>query len=264
MSGPGETGPTPGGARGPDSGSERGTVVFLHAFPLNAGMWAEQAQAVQAAGWRAVTPDFPGFGSEPLDGADTLDAFAERIAATLRGLPVAPVVVGLSMGGYVAFRLLEQRVALRGLVLADTKATPDTPEAAARRRAAADRAQQEGLGWVSGEVVPGLLSPQPGPGALNRAQSLAAGASPEGFANAQRAMAARPDSRPVLRGLSVPTLILVGEHDQVTNLDEARAMAAAVPAATLAVIPGAGHLSNLENPAGFNARLLTFLRGLDA
>ena len=243
----------------------RGVICFLHAFPLNAGMWAEQVAAVRDAGWTAIAPNFPGFGGQPVGDTHSLDDFARVLTPQLRGLPEAPVVVGLSMGGYVAFRLLEQGLSVRGLVLADTKATPDTPPAAEKRLAAANRAEREGVAWALAEVIPGLLSPGVTPPTLRRAQALASEVTPEGFANAQRAMAARPDSQAMLRGVTAPALILVGEHDKVTGLAEAEAMTAILPpTAELGVIQDAGHLSNLENPVAFNARLLKFLDALGA
>jgi 3-oxoadipate enol-lactonase len=245
--------------------NERLPALFLHAYPLNRAMWDAQIQAVEGAGWTAIAPDFPGFGNAPQQGEKTLEALADRALETLSAAGFErAVIVGLSMGGYVALRALDHapdRIA--ALVLCDTKAGADTIEAAQKRLEAADRAEREGTGWMADAMLPNLVAANASDGVQDTVRSLIAQASPSGVANAQRAMAARPDSRPLLSRVRVPTLVLVGSEDALTPLAESVTMATAIPDAQLQVIPNAGHLSNLEQPAAFNRALLGFLRDLD-
>ena len=236
-------------------------VVFLHAFPLNAAMWAGQMSALQ--GRRTLAPHLPGFGGQDVAEAD-LDVFAR---AALNDMDAAglerAVVVGLSMGGYIAFRLhalAPERVA--GLVLADTRAGADEEAGRKKRTDQAARARSEGIGWMPDAMVPALLGEttrRERPEVVDQVRRLIAQAHPEGVARALEAMGQRPDSTPALAGIGVPTLVVVGEEDTLTPPDESRLIADGVPGARLVTLPGAGHLTNLETPEGFNEVLLDFL-----
>ena len=238
------------------------TVVFLHAFPLNAQMWQAQMEAVGKAGFPVLALDFPGFGAAPSSGQRTVQEFAQWIIDALERERVTDaVLVGLSMGGYVAFRILERHPALvRGLVLADTKASPDAPDARTKRLKMAARVESEGTGFLQTELIPNLLSKTVSPDVLERTQRMAGDAAQSAVYNALAALASRPDSRLMLEDIVIPTLVLVGEDDGVTPIGDAEIMASAIPNARLEVIRGAGHLSNLEQPQAFNAALLEFLR----
>jgi 3-oxoadipate enol-lactonase len=241
----------------------RPTIVFLHAFPLHAAMWDAQIQVVQNAGFDTLALDFPGFGNTSSGGQRTMQEFAQFIADRLERRGVTSLVlVGLSMGGYAAFRLLEKLPpdALRGLVLADTKASPDAPEARTKRLRTAARVEAEGTAFLVSELVPGLLGANASPAARDRAADLASSASQTAVYNALAALASRPDSRDQLEDINVPTLVIVGQDDSVTTLEDARLMADTIPDARLEIISGAGHLSNLEQPETFNHVLLEFLK----
>ena len=239
------------------------TVVFLHAFPLNAQMWQAQMEAVGADGFPVLAVDFPGFGAAPSNGQRTVQEFAQWIIDALERERVTDaVLVGLSMGGYVAFRILERHPALvRGLVLADTKASPDAPDARTKRLKMAARVESEGTGFLQSELVPNLLSKTVGAEVLLSVQQLAGDAAQSAVYNALAALASRPDSRLMLEDIVIPTLVLVGEEDLLTPIGDAEIIAGAIPNARLEVIRGAGHLSNLEQPQAFNAALLEFLQG---
>jgi pimeloyl-ACP methyl ester carboxylesterase len=246
-------------------------LVLLHAFPLNASMWAPQRESVAAASWRVLCPDQRGFGGSVLPYGDepSLDAVADDVAAMLDARKVDGRVVlgGLSMGGYVAMAFLRRhgdRVA--GLILADTKATADTQAAAANReRIAADVVAAGSSGQLADELLPTLLgatSRADRPLVVGRVKALVESAPPAAVAWAQRAMAARPDSFADLRTAGVPTLIIVGAEDEIAPPAEAAAMASAIPGSTLVEIAGAGHLSAIEAPDEFNAAVAAFLAGL--
>ena len=239
------------------------TVVFLHAFPLNSKMWHAQMEAAGGAGFPVLALDFPGFGAAMSSGQRTVQEFAQFIIDALEREHVkAAVLVGLSMGGYVAFRVLERHPELiRGLVLADTKASPDAPDARTKRLKMAARVESEGTGFLQTELIPNLLSKTVSPEVLLGVQQLAGDAAQSAVYNALAALASRPDSRGMLEDVLIPTLILVGEEDLLTPISDAEVMASTIPNARLELIRGAGHLSNLEQPQSFNAALLEFLAG---
>lgn len=235
-------------------------VLLLHAFPLRAAMWEPQRTALGSR--KILTPDFPGFGGRA-PAATELDGFAQAALDQMDAARIdRAVVVGLSMGGYVAFRLhalVPERLA--GLVLADTKAGADDEAGRLKRTDQAARARNEGVGWLE-ELLPALLgqtSRDTRPEVVATVRAMLEDADPEGVARALEAMRGRPDSTPYLAEIQVPVLVLVGEEDTLTPVDEARQMVDRIPDARLAVITRAGHLSNLEAPAAFNEELLRFL-----
>ena len=181
--------------------------------------------------------------------------------AVLQNLGVdRAAVVGLSMGGYLAFEVYRRApVLFRGLALCDTKASADAPEGAANREKFAQTALERGLSWVTDEMTPKLLKPQPDAPAVKEVRSLIAGGTPAGVAAAQRGMAKRPDSTPTLAAITCPTLVVVGAEDTLTPPPESEKMAKAVKGAKLVKVPGAGHLPNIENPEAFNKALLEFI-----
>ncbi len=237
------------------------TVVFLHAFPLNNAMWEPQLHAVGGTGFPVLALDFPGFGRAQSRGERTVQEYAQSILDQLEAARVKEaVLVGLSLGGYVAFRLLERRAELfKGLVLADTKATPDAPDARTKRLQMAARVEREGTAFLLTELVPKLLAPHAAPATVEHVQTIVRKAAPSAVYNALAALASRPDSRPGLEDIAIPTLVLVGDQDAVTPLSDAKDLAHGTPGARLEIIPEAGHLSNLERPEAFNAVLLRFL-----
>ena len=236
-------------------------VVFLHAFPLNAAMWTRQVEAL--APRRVLAPNFPGFGGRP-PGEATLDAFAHALLSDMDAAGIGrAVVVGLSMGGYTAFRLhalAPERVA--GMVLADTRAGADDEAGRAKRTDQAARARREGVGWLAEAMVPALLGEttrRERPGVVEQVRGLVAQADAEGVARALEAMRDRPDSTPRLGQIRLPVLVLVGEEDTLTPPAEARKIAEGVPDGRLVVLPTAGHLVNLEAPEAFTAALTGWL-----
>ncbi len=245
------------------------TFVLLHAFPLDSSMYDELRDPLGGV-CDLVTPDFPGFGGRPLpDAAPSLDVLADAVASELdeRGLDRV-VLGGTSMGGYTTMAFLRrypQRVS--AVVLIDTKATADTGQGAAGRRAMADLLERENSTNALLEgVYPKLVGPTTvaeRAAVATRIRDLVEAAPPRSAAWAQRAMAVRPDSIGTLRGTEVPTLVVVGEEDQLSPPDDAEAMVKALPWGRLSVIPRAGHLSPLESPGEVAGVIGGFLRSLD-
>jgi 3-oxoadipate enol-lactonase len=234
-------------------------LVLLHPFPLDASFWSEVAPRL--AGEREVTaPEFPGLGKAPLVEEPTVDGFADLVAeriAEMQGGRAA--VCGLSLGGYAALSLAArhpQRVA--GLVLADTRAEPDSPEAAEGRHRSAALVRESGPAAFLDEFVPRLVAPGD-EASRDAARTIADAQDPEAIARALEALAGRADRRPDLPRIAAPALVIVGSEDLLTPLPFSETLADGLPDAQLLVIPGAGHLTALERPAEFAAAVGPFL-----
>ena len=240
-------------------------VVFLHAFPLSSAMWETQI-AELAKTHRVIAPDLRGFGgTSTFAGQPSIPRMADDVALLLHGLHIVERVsiVGLSMGGYVALsfaRKFPQR--LSKLVLADSKAEGDTEEGKAKRLDMIELAEQGEAAAVIDAMLPNLLgaATRNGNAALvERIRALGSDQSATGVQDALRALRDRPDATAWLGQIAAPTLVIVGEDDTLTPPAMARTLATGVPNAQLITIPGAGHLSNLEQPETFNMALMGFL-----
>jgi pimeloyl-ACP methyl ester carboxylesterase len=237
-------------------------VVLLHAFPLTAEMWEAQIDAL-ADRWRVIAPDL----APELEPDPSMDAMADTVAALLRNLDVdQAVVAGLSMGGYVTFAFLRRHRSLaRAVVLADTRSGADTAEVRERRTAQQEQVRAGDVAGVRDDRLATLLSEdtrQHRPDVVAHARAIADQVPPDSIVAALEAMKRRPDSTPDLAGLDLPALVVVGEHDGPSPPDVADEMAQRLPNARLAVVPGAGHLSNLEAPEAFTRALRAFLETL--
>ena len=170
------------------------------------------------------------------------------------------------MGGYVGWAFWRKhRARLRGLILCDTRATADSPEAADARRQTADRVLRDGPAFLVEAMLPRLLAPatlQGNPRLLSQLRGMMAGGDARGIAAVTRGMAQRPDATSLLPAIDCPTLLIVGCQDVISPPDEMEALARAIPGARLVEIRGAGHLSPMEQPEQVNAAMLQFLTAL--
>jgi len=241
-------------------------IVFVHGFPLDHTMWAEQTAALSSRSVRAIAPDLRGFGESAVEGETvTMEQFADDLAAMLDALGVArPIVLcGLSMGGYIALQFWQKYAArLQGLILCDTRAAADAPDVAAGRFQTADRVPREGASLLVETMFPrifGETTRRRRPELLDAMRRVVAANDPRGVAAALRGMAERPDMSGRLSQIACPTLVLVGQEDISSPPAEMRVMAEAIPGARFVEIPAAGHLAPLENPAAVNAAIADFL-----
>ena len=232
-------------------------------------MWEPQIRAIPN-GWRLITPDLRGFGGstevEPV-GAQSIGDYADDVVDLLAELSVERAVIGgCSMGGYAAFALLQSKPELiEALVLADTRATADSPEARANRRSMLALVDREGPQGVAKDMMPKLLgntTRETNQTAEATVRRLIKQQSPVAIRGAIDRMMHRPDSTALLATIDVPTLVIVGEEDTLTPVAGIERMAQAIKGSKLVKIPGAGHLSNLEQPDAFNHALSAFLLSL--
>jgi 3-oxoadipate enol-lactonase len=235
-------------------------VFLLHPFPLHHEFWLPLSPSL-SSGYKLIMPDLRGHGESSLgDGpammpkhADDLRRLMDELGATR-----APIV-GVSIGGYIIFEFWRRfRERARALVLCNTKAAADTPEARATRLSSADDVLQRGTeAFFEGmlQKAPAETTRRSRPDLIEGALRMMRKMSPEDVAGVQRGMAERTDSVPTLKTISVPTLVITGDEDVLTGVPEAEVMKQNIPGAQMKVIAKAGHYSPFEQP-GEAARVL--------
>ena len=218
--------------------------------------------------FRIITIDLRGHGESdaPL-WHYTLEQSADDVRSLLDHLKIQRALfVGLSMGGYILFAFYRKYAArVKGLILADTRAQADTVEGIEGRFQMAQIAHKRGPAAIADIMVPKLLSPatiQTKPDLVQQVRAMIESTQISGIAGDLMAMAERPDSVPLLRQITSPTQIIVGELDQATPPSDAKLLAEQIPHACLTIIPKAAHLANLEQPEAFNQIVSTFALNL--
>lgn len=250
--------------------AERGSgpvLLLVHGFPLDHSMWSGQMEPLSAT-HRVIATDLRGFGASSVTaGTATMAQFADDLAGLLDALQITQPVIfcGLSMGGYVAWQFaLRHRGRLAKLILADTRAIADSPDAAAGRLKTAEKVLAEGAQVVADAMLPKLFAPeapakQPAIVAATKAVMLKT--SPVGIAAALRGMAEREDFSSRLSEFNVPALVICGQHDAIAPPAEMRGIAEKLPQGKYVEIAGAGHMAPLEDPAEVNRAIADFARG---
>jgi non-heme chloroperoxidase len=236
-------------------------VLLLHAFPLSAAMWDEQLRALEEAGISAIAPNAYGIEGSPEKTDWTFEEYARDISAMLDEKGCTKVTVaGLSMGGYQAFafyRLYPERTA--SLVLCDTRAEADAPEAARSRQEFIEAVETGGPGEAVRRMMPNYFASATytsDPSLVDRAAAMITRQSPVAITSAMKAIMKRADASALLPDIACPVLVLNGSEDRLTTPETARAIAAGVPGSRLELIEDAGHLSNMERPEAFNRALI--------
>ena len=225
------------------------TLLLLPGLGCDAGLWAAQirdlADVVECQVGDTLSDD-------------SLPAMARRV---LDAAPARFALAGLSMGGYLAFEILRQEPErVERLALLDTSARPDTPEAIAQRHAAIAAVAQHPYRALAEASLPRLIAPDASAEVREAVIEMSLRVGPEVYAAQQRAIMDRPDSRPLLAGIAVPTLVLVGEKDVLTPPEIAKEIAAGISGAKMHEIAGSGHLSTMEYPDAVNAALHRWLK----
>jgi pimeloyl-ACP methyl ester carboxylesterase len=191
---------------------------------------------------------------------DSMAAIARRILAAA---PPRFALAGLSMGGYIAFEIMRQspeRVVK--LALLDTGARADTAEQTERRHVLMAQAKAGGYAEIPEAAFPLYVHRSRHDDAALKSivRMMAAETGLDGYLHQQQAIITRPDSRPSLAAIACKTLVLVGEGDEATPPDLAREIASGISGSRLALIPGSGHLSTLEEPDAVNKALAEWMR----
>lgn len=244
-------------------------IVFIHGFPHDRTLWAHQRAAL-ASRARVIVPDLCGFGESAAEGVMTVERYADDIIALLDVLAIERAVVcGLSMGGYIAmamWRRAPQRIS--GLVFCDTKAAPDNDAGRAARDETITFVQQAGAGALAERQLPKMLGTSTHarrPEVVDAMRSMMTRQSVDGIVAALGALRDRPDSRETVQSISVPTLVVVGDDDQLTPLSDAQALIALLPPsahARLEIIEDSGHAVCVERPSAVTHVISEFLNTL--
>jgi 3-oxoadipate enol-lactonase len=239
-------------------------VVLLHPFPANHELWLPVADAL-ASRYRLILPDLRGHGeSEVGDGPATMEKLAADVARVMDDAEVGRAAIfGVSIGGYSLFELWRRhRGRIAGLGLINTKAGADSPEARAARMHTANDVIESGTETFFQSMVPRLfgnstrqLRPDLVDGALGMMRKM----SPEDVAQVQRGMGQRPDSVAILKTINVPTIIVTGDEDILTGVNEAELMHRHISGSQLRVVPRAGHYSPWEQSEEVARLLRQFL-----
>jgi 3-oxoadipate enol-lactonase len=235
-------------------------VVLIHGYPLDGAMWSGVSRALMSR-FRVVKPDLPGRGDTVAPSAGSMEDYADFLEAILQALETPAGLAGFSMGGYAALALARRRPEkLAALALVDTRAQPDDEAGRAKRDEAIATARSGGVQPIADAMIGKLLSPASlgNRDLVERVRRIMLRQTPETVAGDLAAMRDRADARPALSGIAVPTLVVVGAEDALTPPADAEAMAAAIPGARLATIPGAGHLAPMERPGAVAAALGDF------
>lgn len=239
-------------------------VVLIHAFPLTRKMWKSQAEVLTDNGFRVILPDLPGFGKQAGNSKRfTIEEIALQIAESIESLNIEKAIFGgLSMGGYVLFNLF--RIAplkFSALILCDTTYLADTEEKQKGRFGMISKIEKQGTNALIENMLPNLISDETkkkNPLLTAELKEIFSDVNPRSAINALQSMAERKDSTDVIGNINVPTLLVFGEFDTITNLENAKKMNELISGSELRIIKDAGHYSNLEQPEDFNKQLLDF------
>lgn len=239
-------------------------LLLVHGFPLDHSQWNPQVDEL-ANHIRVLAPDLRGFGRSEL-GPDplTLRRIADDLAQLLDKLQIEKVTYcGLSMGGYIGWQFWKHhRDRLERLIACDTRAAADLETMARARRVSAGIVRQQGTEPVAEQMIPKLFQPenlQHRSAEVESVRQVICASHPETLAQAQLAMAERPDATNWLPEIEMPTLFVVGAHDQITTPREMRENADQVRGAQFVEIPNSGHMPPLENPDEFNRAVMSFI-----
>ncbi len=241
-------------------------VVLLHGFPLDHRIWHNQVHDLSHV-CRVITPDLRGFGHSTGGGDFTMNSLAEDLYPLLSQIHALPCVLGgVSMGGYVSLAY-ERKFAstLRGLILMDSRAAADTPEGRAGRDAMIELAKNKGSAAVADSMMPKMFaggSVDNRPDLVKELKTIMESCPVQTIQYALAAMRDRADFRPTLGRIAAPTLIIVGESDVLTPPALSEEIHKSIKGSTLSIIPGAGHMSALEQPKHVSHAIRQFLTTL--
>lgn len=264
----------------PDVRLEDGTISYIkaghgrpclliHGFPLDHSMWRHQFAELSKS-LRVIAVDLPGFGQSSLPSAPlSIVGLADRLAEFLDRLNIREKIIlaGLSMGGSIAMQFaLRHGERLAQLILCDCRAAVDSPEARQMRYDLADRVLREGPEFVAQAMPMRLFAPQ----AIHEQAEMVASiqnvirtTSRESIAAGSRALADREDVVRRMSEIEAPTLLVVGQQDVISTVQEMRQMAESIPNARLVEIAGAGHMAPLESPTSVNSAIIQWLTALE-
>lgn len=235
-------------------------LILIHAFPTDKNLWTPQRKELKKY-FRIITLDLSGFGqSAPVDGqAITMTEYADEVNQLLEQLDIQKAIIGgESMGGYVALAFLEKYPnKIEGLILSDTQAIPDTPEAKTKRELSALDVLENGPSKFIESFMPKALSPSSSEDTKFFLRTMLEKQPAQSYSSALRGMALRNDTSQLLANTTLPILIISGEEDMVIDKQQSQNMHALAKNSSLVIIKNAGHLSSLEQPENWNNAVIS-------
>jgi pimeloyl-ACP methyl ester carboxylesterase len=240
-------------------------IIFIHGFPFDHHMWDKQVSEFNSS-FFCVTYDIRGLGISPAgDGQFTLESFVDDLEFLINDLGLnKPILCGLSMGGYIAFRSVERfENKLGGLILCDTKPGTDTDAGRLNRAEGIKKINKDGVQKFISGFVPNCFTDKfvsAPDDEYNEILSRALNFDPAGVKGCLLAMQGRTDVTSYLTSIQIPTFVVCGEEDKFTPPEVMKTAADLIKKSEFVTIPGAGHMSPVENPEYFNKSVLDFLK----
>jgi len=241
-------------------------VILIHGFPLCRKMWRDQSEALLSAGYRVITPDLKGFGeSETADDPCSMDLFADDVVALMDHLKIDHAVIGgMSMGGYVLLSLLERYPnRVKAAIFIVTRSESDDAAGREKRTTLASHAEDgcpEKVVRFFGDILFSDRTRLQRPELLSNVYDWMLETAPETLSACLLAMMNRKNYTTLLRRFTVPSLVLGAEMDRTIPPYHSIMMDKQLPNSELHIIPGAGHMVNMEAPDQLNSHLLDFLK----
>jgi pimeloyl-ACP methyl ester carboxylesterase len=240
-------------------------LLFIHGFPFNLQMWTNQIEALKDM-YYCVTYDVRGLGQSDVgDGQYTMESFVDDIFAVMDGVNLdKPILCGISMGGYAALRAVEKaQDKFGGLILFDSRADADTDQAKLKRAANIKQINSEGLDKFIESFLQNCFSDNYKTN-FSKEYNLLVNelkkSNPNGVKGCLLAMQGRTSTKEFLPLIKIPALIICGEADILTSPVDMKVIAEKIPAAKFKLVPGAGHMTPIENPQFVNKVLKEFLK----
>ncbi|HEV8515478.1 MAG TPA: alpha/beta fold hydrolase [Cyclobacteriaceae bacterium] len=248
-----------------DVGDEKTpSIIFIHGFPLNKSMWAMQVDALKST-YRVIAYDIRGHGNSDAGDAEiSIDLFVNDLINLMDTLELDNAILcGLSMGGYIALRAIENYPErFEALILSDTQCAADTQEGKEKRLKAIKSIKENGVEKYADENINNLFAPESFTTRIKEiatVKNMILEMSVESLTGTLLALSRREETCSKLKDIKIPVLIMVGSEDKITPASAAQVMHERIQDSFLKAIAHAGHLSNLENPSVFNHHLKKFL-----
>ncbi len=232
-------------------------ILFVHGFPLDSRIWDDVVPLLTHK-HRVITLDLRGFGKSDPTPDFSMRQLAFDVAGFITLQKLGPCcVAGLSMGGYVAQELAsEQHELIKHMILLDTKAESDNPEAQNKRNAMAEMARKQGAKAVADAMMPNMLGKNPKPEVVSKLRMIMESQRVDTIASACIAMRDRENYLPTLQKLSFPVDIIVGEEDKISSPELMQFIHQKMNYGRMFTIPNAGHLAPMENPQAVATAIL--------
>lgn len=244
-----------------------GSIIFLHGFPFDQKMWNKQVEFLKDD-FLCVTYDIRGLGkSDPGDGQFTMEMFADDCLTIIAELELDnPVLCGLSMGGYLGFRVLKRAQEIfSAAILCDTRAESDSDAEKLKRATGINQINVEGVEKFVEGFVPNCFSEKykiESVEEYNVCLERSKKSNPLGVKGCLLAMQGRTSVTSSLPNFKIPILLLCGEDDNLTPSEGMRSISDKIPNSKCLIVPGSGHMTPIENPNFVNTSIKNFLTGL--